>query len=223
MSSPKTASDVFRQIDVNGDGKISKSEYSQALQMMNIPKEIASITTEAVFSKFDANSDGGIDEKEFVKYFSENDAIALHQRLDRALFEGKYIVFWGCYFCFVGMKILSSPLGLVGETFGDLDPNDAVGNRLAAAQIVTILGLAWFTNGALVLMQRLLKIEPVAAHSLVAIFWFVLTLYEMFVGPTYYPAYGFKEPPMIAVVLSGLLAAFGGLNLLKGKAKIKEA
>ncbi|KAL7545019.1 hypothetical protein ACHAWF_008387 [Thalassiosira exigua] len=222
MSSSKTASDVFRQLDINGDGTISKSEYAQALKMMNIPKEIASITTEAVFSKFDANYDGGIDEKEFVKYFSDNDAVTLHQRLDRALFEGKYIIFWGCYFCFVGMKILSSPLGLVGETF-DLDENDAVGNRLAAAQMTTILGLAWFTNGLLVLMQRLLNIEPVAAHSLVAIFWFTLTVYEIFFGPAYYPAYGFKEPPMIAVVLSGLLAGFGVFNLLKGKAKIKEA
>ncbi len=84
-----------------------------------------------------------------------SDAVTLHQRLDRALFEGKYIIFWGIYFCFVGIKILSSPSGLVDEIFADLDPKDAVGMRLAASQFATILGCAWFTNGALVLMQRL--------------------------------------------------------------------
>lgn len=222
MSSRKTASDVFKQIDVNGDGTISKDEYGKALRMMNIPKEIANITTEAVFSKFDANSDDGIDEKEFIKYFSDSDAVTLHQRLDRALFEGKYIIFWGIYFCFVGIKILSSPSGLVDEIFADLDPKDPVGMRLAASQLATILGCAWFTNGALVLMQRLMSVTPVAAHSLVAIFWFILTLYETFVGPIYRHAYGFVEPPVIAFVLSGTLAVFGVFNLVKGNAKVKE-
>jgi hypothetical protein len=61
---PKSASQVFRQLDEDGNGnKISREEYAQALVMMNIPKEISKVVTDSVFAKFDVNSDSGIDEK----------------------------------------------------------------------------------------------------------------------------------------------------------------
>lgn len=89
----KSASDVFCQLDVNGNGEISREEYLQVLHMMDIPKEIAQIATESVFTRFDSNKDGGIDKKEFVAYFSGHANVALHQRMDCAAFDQKYSFF----------------------------------------------------------------------------------------------------------------------------------
>jgi hypothetical protein len=214
---PKTASEVFRQLDINGDGTISRDEYAKALVMLNIPPEISIIVTDSVFSKFDANHDDGIDEKEFVKYFSRGDNLSLHERIDRAAFEQNYTIYWGIYFCLVGMKLAFSPATVVSEVFSGID-SDAMG---PACHMTTVLGLSWLTSGLNVLMQRVMKISPVASHGVIAIFWSLLTIYENVVG-SIYGVQNFNAPPLVVTVLSISLGAYGLWSMMTGQAKVKE-
>jgi hypothetical protein len=214
---PKTASEIFRQIDKNGDGVISRDEYAQALVMMNVPKEISSIVTDSVFSKFDSNRDEVIDEKEFAKYFFCGDNVSLHERMDRASFEQNYTIYWGVYFCLVGMKLASSPATVVSEVFSGIHP-DAMG---PACHMTIVLGLSWLTSGLNVLMQRVLKFSPVASHGIVAVFWSLLTIYENAIG-SIYGVQNFHAPPLVVTVLSISLGVYGLWSMASGQAKMKE-
>ena len=98
MSKQLTAKKVFQSFDVNGDGKLSRDEYSQALNKMKIPKEICDIVTNSVFARFDSDKDDGIDEDEFVKYFNDEMNVALHERLDRNVFANRFQIIWAIYF-----------------------------------------------------------------------------------------------------------------------------
>lgn len=75
-------------------------------------------------------------------------------------------------------------------------------------------------NGVLVVVQRILKITPVASLTYTTLFWFGLTVYENLVG-SIIGTKGFKRPPPIATFLSFSLAATGLWGLTSGRVKIK--
>ncbi len=222
MAPSKTAAQsVFRQIDKNGDGKISREEYKMALKILDIPSSMATVVTEAVFAKYDADSDGGIDEKEFVKYFDSSSNAEMHSRIDRAVFEKYYSFFWAMYFIACGIKFVSDPFAQTDQAFAGIPANDGPGFRHAAAHLFTIIGLTWITIGVLAIAQRLLKLTPVATQAAIAFFWFLLTLYENVVGAIIGTP-GFEAPPPPVIILSSMLAFTGVWGVLSGKVKIKE-
>ncbi|KAA0191338.1 hypothetical protein FBUS_10062 [Fasciolopsis buskii] len=56
----KTVDDIIQQLDVNGDGKLSKAELMNGLA--DEPQLVAKI------QKFDADNDGTIDKEELLKW-----------------------------------------------------------------------------------------------------------------------------------------------------------
>ena len=56
-------SDLFSQLDTDGDGQISKTEFEQALGAIGVDAQSA----DALFGKLDANSDGSISQGELGK------------------------------------------------------------------------------------------------------------------------------------------------------------
>jgi hypothetical protein len=59
----QSPSDLFSQIDTDGDGQISKSEFEQALGAVGVDTQSA----DALFGKLDANSDGSVSPSELGK------------------------------------------------------------------------------------------------------------------------------------------------------------
>ena len=222
MPPSKTAAQsVFRQIDKNGDGTISREEYKMALKILDIPSSMTTVVTDAVFAKYDADSDGGIDEKEFVKYFDSTSNVEMHSRIDRAVFEKSYSFFWAMYFIVIGIKFVSDPFEQTDQTFAGISSNDGPGFRHAAAHLFTIIGLTWICIGVLAIAQRVLKLTPVVTQAAIAFFWFLLTLYENVVGAVIGTP-GFEAPPPPVIILSSILAFTGVWGALSGKVKIKE-
>jgi len=59
----QSPSDLFSQLDANGDGQISKTEFEQALGAAGVDTQSA----DALFSKLDANNDGSVSQSELAK------------------------------------------------------------------------------------------------------------------------------------------------------------
>lgn len=59
----KSPSDLFSQLDTDGDGQISKTEFEQALGAVGVDAQSA----DALFGKLDANSDGSVTQGELGK------------------------------------------------------------------------------------------------------------------------------------------------------------
>jgi hypothetical protein len=90
--------------------------------------------------------------------------------------------------------------------------------------LLTILGCSsWLTGGLNVVIQRFLKISPVAAYGGIAVvFWSLLTIYENFIGSVVGEP-SFHVPPLIVTVLSISLTLYGmKIMLLSGDSKVKE-
>lgn len=68
-SSKKTLIEVFREFDVDGNGKISSTEFRQALRKLNLG--ITSKEIDKVLTKVDKNGDGNIDWSEFMSKFGD--------------------------------------------------------------------------------------------------------------------------------------------------------
>jgi len=213
--SKESAAAVFREIDANGDGKISRAEYAAALKILDIPKAMAQVVIDAAFAKYDANDDGGIDENKFLSYFDSGSNVAMHGRINRARFEQYYSFFWALFFIVCGTKFIVSP-----STFGSLSPDDGPGFRHASAHLsCIIIGLTWATNG-LVVAQHVLKLSTISTLTAIAFFWFLVTLYEtLFESIIDTP--GFKAPHPAVTIISAILAFTGAWGMLSGNVKIK--
>jgi hypothetical protein len=59
----QSPSDLFSQLDADGDGQISKTEFEQALGTAGVDTQSA----DALFGKLDANSDGSVSQSELAK------------------------------------------------------------------------------------------------------------------------------------------------------------
>jgi EF hand domain-containing protein len=59
----QSPSDLFSQLDTDGDGQISKSEFEQALGAVGVDTQSA----DALFGRLDANDDGGVSQSELAK------------------------------------------------------------------------------------------------------------------------------------------------------------
>jgi len=59
----QSPSDLFSQLDADGDGQISKSEFEQALGTAGVDTQSA----DALFSRLDANNDGSVSQSELAK------------------------------------------------------------------------------------------------------------------------------------------------------------
>src|SRR5215467_4456755 len=59
----QSPSDLFSQLDTDGDGQISKSEFEQALGAVGVDTQSA----DALFGRLDANDDGGVSPSELGK------------------------------------------------------------------------------------------------------------------------------------------------------------
>ena len=216
MSKQLTAKKVFQSFDVNGDGKLSRDEYSQALNKMKIPKEICDIVTNSVFARFDSDKDDGIDEDEFVKYFNDEMNVALHERLDRNVFANRFQIIWAIYFMMIAGKLLSDPRAFVLETFPGIIKTDE------AAHLTIILGCSFLTSGIMAMLQSdVFGLSGVAAYAFAAMCWSTLTLYETFVG-SIAGVESFVGPPTVVTVLSIIVSIFGLWSMQVGKSKMKE-
>jgi hypothetical protein len=69
-------SDLFSQLDTDGDGQISKSEFEQALGAVGVDTQSA----DALFGKLDANGDGSVSQGELGKAHSHGH----HHQMDSA-------------------------------------------------------------------------------------------------------------------------------------------
>ena len=220
MAPKQHASDVFRSMDKDGNGKIDRNEYTQALIKMNIPTAIANVVTDSVFAKYDTNKDEGIDEKEFVKYFDDDKNAAVHQHIYRSNFEEKYTIIWAMYFIAVGMKMFVDTKATMIDVFPEA-MNEYSEKMGPAIHMMSILGLSWITGGLCVLMQRVLHTTQVFAYATVAIFWSCITIYENLVGSIVGES-TFQAPPIIVTMLSISLGVYGIWSIQTERAKIKE-
>jgi hypothetical protein len=59
----QSPADLFSQLDTDGDGQISKTEFEQALGAVGVDTQSA----DALFGKLDANSDGSVSQSELGK------------------------------------------------------------------------------------------------------------------------------------------------------------
>lgn len=59
----QSPSDLFSQLDADGDGQISKTEFEKALGTAGVDTQ----STDALFGKLDANSDGSVSQSELAK------------------------------------------------------------------------------------------------------------------------------------------------------------
>jgi hypothetical protein len=220
MSQSLSAKQVFQSLDKDGNGKIDREEYTQALLKMHIPQVFSEIVTESVFSKFDTNQDAGIDQDEFVKYFSESTNADVHRRLFRSVFQERFLMIWGVYFLLIGIKITTDPAGLVGDAFpGSLEDGSNMG---PARHMAAVLGCSFLSGGVNAILQSgMVGSSSVFSYGCLALFWAALTMYENVVG-SIVGQEGFQRPPWYVTLPSLLMGLYGIWGIRTDRAKVKE-
>ena len=58
--------DLFKSMDANGSGSISKSQLQSALPNLKLPSSVKSLGADAIFSKLDPNKTGSVSKQDFV-------------------------------------------------------------------------------------------------------------------------------------------------------------
>lgn len=66
-SSQLKLSNLFQQIDTAGTGRITKAQFEQAFNKLNLPAPVKEMGHEAVLSKLDPSGAGVITKPEFIK------------------------------------------------------------------------------------------------------------------------------------------------------------
>jgi hypothetical protein len=81
MPASQKMSGLFDQIDSSGSGSITQSQFDQAFQTQNPPKDFQSAGANAVWSQLDPNNTGSVSKPDFVSGMT---AIMRQLRTDQA-------------------------------------------------------------------------------------------------------------------------------------------
>ena len=65
-SSQQKISSLFNQIDSSGSGHITKAQFEQAFNKLNLPSNVKGIGPEAAYSKLDPSGTGVVTKKDFI-------------------------------------------------------------------------------------------------------------------------------------------------------------
>lgn len=66
MPASQKMSSLFDQIDTSGSGSITQSQFQQAFQTLNPPKDFKAAGADAVWSQLDPNNTGSVSQQDFV-------------------------------------------------------------------------------------------------------------------------------------------------------------
>jgi Ca2+-binding EF-hand superfamily protein len=66
-SPQKKISNLFQQIDSSGSGRITKAQFEQAFDKLNLPESVKGIGQDAAYSKLDPNGTGTVSKQEFIR------------------------------------------------------------------------------------------------------------------------------------------------------------
>lgn len=66
LSPQQKISNLFQQIDTSGTGRITKAQFEQAFNKLNMPVSVKGIGEEAAFSKLDPSGTGVVSKKDFI-------------------------------------------------------------------------------------------------------------------------------------------------------------
>jgi hypothetical protein len=72
-------SNLFQQIDSSGTGRITKAQFEQAFNKLNLPESVKGIGQDAAFSKLDPNGAGVVTKQEFIRGMESLMASRSHQ------------------------------------------------------------------------------------------------------------------------------------------------
>jgi hypothetical protein len=67
ISPQQKISNLFQKIDSSGTGRITKAQFEQAFNTLNLPESVKGIGHEAAFSKLDPNGTGVVSKQEFIR------------------------------------------------------------------------------------------------------------------------------------------------------------
>ncbi|MDP2806380.1 MAG: EF-hand domain-containing protein [Gallionellaceae bacterium] len=67
ISPQQKVANLFQQIDTEGSGRISKSQFTKAFSTLNTPASVKALGAEAVFSKLDPSGTGTVTKQDFIK------------------------------------------------------------------------------------------------------------------------------------------------------------
>ena len=66
-SSQQNINNLFQQIDSTGTGRITKAQFEQAFNKLNLPEAIKGIGQDAAFNKLDPKGSGVVSKQEFIR------------------------------------------------------------------------------------------------------------------------------------------------------------
>ncbi len=67
VSPQQKMSNLFQQIDSSGTGRITKAQFEQAFNKLNLPPAVKAIGPDAAFSKLDSSGSGVVSKRDFVQ------------------------------------------------------------------------------------------------------------------------------------------------------------
>jgi Ca2+-binding EF-hand superfamily protein len=66
ISAQQKISSLFQQIDSSGSGRITKAQFEQAFNKLNLPASVKGIGLDAAFSKLDPSGSGVVSKQNFI-------------------------------------------------------------------------------------------------------------------------------------------------------------
>jgi Ca2+-binding EF-hand superfamily protein len=67
ISPQQKFSNLFQKIDSSGTGRITKAQFDQAFNTLNLPESVKVIGQDAAFGKLDPNGTGVVSKQEFIR------------------------------------------------------------------------------------------------------------------------------------------------------------
>ena len=67
VSPQQKISNLFQQIDSSGAGRITKAQFEQAFNKLNLPASVKELGSEAAYSKLDPSGAGVVSKQDFVR------------------------------------------------------------------------------------------------------------------------------------------------------------